>query len=65
MCAPSTLQCSINKEEIAFETLRDFDLVVFGAPRKMFNAMEFKQLKQYIDQGGSVLVMLGEGGENK
>ena len=31
----------------------------------MFNAMEFKQLKQYIDQGGSVLVMLGEGGENK
>ena len=59
------MYCLSCLNSIAFETLRDFDLVVFGAPRKMFNAMEFKQLKQYIDQGGSVLVMLGEGGENK
>ncbi|MBN3282686.1 IFT52 protein, partial [Polyodon spathula] len=34
-------------------------------PREKFTVAEFEVLKRYLDSGGNVLVMLGEGGELK
>jgi intraflagellar transport protein 52 len=53
----------LNKEEIRAEKLAEASCVVFGGPREKFSSSEFHALKQYIDGGGSVMVMLGEGGE--
>ena len=39
-------------------------IAVFGGPREKFSASEFEAIRQYIGDGGSVLVMLGEGGES-
>ena len=47
------------------EKLQDFHLFIIGGPREMFNAQELKHLKEYVSNGGSLLVMLGEGGESK
>ena len=38
-------------------------VLVFGGPREMFTAPEFEVLKQYLADGGNVLLMMGEGGE--
>ena len=34
-------------------------------PREKFTAAEFETFKQYLNRGGSLLVMMGEGGEDK
>lgn len=59
------IQCSINKDELTFDKLSEFNLVILGNPREPFNAAEFKHLKDYITSGGKLLVCLGEGGESK
>ena len=41
------------------------NLVVIGGPRAPFNANELQAMRQYIEAGGSVLVAMAEGGENK
>lgn len=38
---------------------------VLAGPREKFNENEMNCLKKYIDGGGSLLVMLGDGGENQ
>merc|ERR1740120_479691 len=40
-------------------------LVIFAGPNEMFTAEEFEATKGYMRQGGSVLILLGEGGEGK
>lgn len=40
-------------------------IYVICGPREKFTAAEFETFKQYIASGGSLLVMLGEGGESK
>ncbi|KAJ7387025.1 Intraflagellar transport protein 52 [Desmophyllum pertusum] len=39
--------------------------MIFGGPRRKFTTSEFDALKQYIEKGGSLLVLLGEGGESR
>mmetsp|Transcript_45851 Transcript_45851/g.103839 ORF Transcript_45851/g.103839 Transcript_45851/m.103839 type:complete len:461 (+) Transcript_45851:52-1434(+) len=58
-------QCSVLKEAVTLDRLQEASLVVFAGPREMFSTDEFKALKDYIAGGGSVLFMLGEGGEAK
>ena len=53
------------KDEIHFEKLQTARLVAFGCPRAKFTAGEFDALKQYVAAGGSLLFMLGEGGETR
>ncbi|GBG28831.1 Intraflagellar transport protein 52-like [Hondaea fermentalgiana] len=55
----------VNKEPLTAEVLTDVSLIIFGGPREKFSSAEFAVLKQFLDQGGSVLFMLGEGGEEK
>jgi len=52
-----------NKDEISLGALQDAAVLIMGGPREMFTAPDFEVLKQYIAEGGSVLLMLGEGGE--
>jgi len=39
--------------------------VIFFGPREKFSAEEFTALKEYMDGGGAVMILLGEGGESK
>jgi intraflagellar transport protein 52 len=56
---------SVNKESINTERLQVANLVIFAGPREMYSKDEFEAIKEYLSNGGSVLMMLGEGGEGK
>lgn len=56
-------QCKVNKDELTFERLKQAHLVIFPGPRDMFSKQEFESLKQYLENGGNLFFMLGEGGE--
>ncbi|KAG7478075.1 hypothetical protein MATL_G00076560 [Megalops atlanticus] len=53
------------KEELSMEKLNGVKLWITAGPREKFTAAELEVLKQYLDGGGDILVMLGEGGEMK
>uniref|UniRef100_A0A4W5K364 Intraflagellar transport 52 homolog (Chlamydomonas) n=1 Tax=Hucho hucho TaxID=62062 RepID=A0A4W5K364_9TELE len=53
------------KEELSLEKLNGVKLWITAGPREKFTAAELEVLKQYLDGGGDVFVMLGEGGEMK
>ncbi|CAJ1051803.1 LOW QUALITY PROTEIN: intraflagellar transport protein 52 homolog [Xyrichtys novacula] len=53
------------KDELTLERLRGVKLWITAGPREMFTASELEALKHFLDGGGNVLVMLGEGGEMK
>ncbi|KAK3710183.1 hypothetical protein QZH41_010581 [Actinostola sp. cb2023] len=53
----------VNKDELTLDKILTAKVLVFGGPRKKFTAMEFDAIRQYIDGGGNVLVLMGEGGE--
>uniref|UniRef100_A0A3P8VKG6 Intraflagellar transport 52 homolog (Chlamydomonas) n=1 Tax=Cynoglossus semilaevis TaxID=244447 RepID=A0A3P8VKG6_CYNSE len=53
------------KEELSVEKLKSVKLWITAGPREKFTASELEVLKHYLDGGGNILVMLGEGGENK
>ncbi|XP_072862574.1 intraflagellar transport protein 52 homolog isoform X2 [Chlorocebus sabaeus] len=53
------------KDEITSEKLNGVKLWITAGPREKFTAAEFEILKKYLDSGGDVLVMLGEGGESR
>ena len=55
----------LNKEEISSEKLKQTNLIVFGGPKEMFTKAEFECLIQFLEKGGSILVMGSEGGEQK
>lgn len=54
-----------NKDEISAEKLAEASIVVLGAPREKFSVAEFDALKKFVMGGGSLLVLMGEGGETK
>lgn len=58
-------KCSLNKEEIDINNLDGIKILIIGMPRQMFNAKELENLKQFVQSGRSLLVVLGEGGEQK
>jgi intraflagellar transport protein 52 len=54
-----------NKEEITAQSLADVSTFVLASPRAPFTDDEFNHIKEFIERGGSLLVMLGEGGEKQ
>ncbi len=54
----------MNKEEVN-SSISEARLIIFGGPKLPFTEAEFQTLQSYINNGGAVLVMLGEGGEQK
>ncbi|KAL3897508.1 MAG: hypothetical protein SGCHY_003371 [Lobulomycetales sp.] len=53
------------KEDITFAKLSEASLVIFGSPRETFSSTEFTSLKQYLEHGGSILFLSGEGGDQQ
>lgn len=45
------------------DKLSKVKIFVLAGPQDQFTEEEFQVLKNYIEQGGSLLVVLGEGGE--
>lgn len=58
-------QVAVNKDVITLEKLLTANLAVFAGPREMFTEDEFTAIRDYVRQGHSVLISLGEGGEGK
>ena len=56
---------STNKDTLSVDTLSSARLVVLAGPQERYNEAEFNALRQYVDQGGNLLVLLGEGGEQQ
>lgn len=56
---------STNKDIINLERLQVANLVIFAGPREMFTSDEFAAIKDYLNEGGSILFLVGEGGEGK
>ncbi|OAJ36371.1 hypothetical protein BDEG_20550 [Batrachochytrium dendrobatidis JEL423] len=52
------------KEDMNLPKLTDTNLLIFGAPREKFSTSEFSALKAYLERGGSILYLAGEGGES-
>ncbi|KAJ3285777.1 Intraflagellar transport protein 52, partial [Borealophlyctis nickersoniae] len=44
--------------------LAEANLLILGAPREKFSMTEFGALKSFIERGGSILYLAGEGGES-
>ncbi|GLC42371.1 hypothetical protein PLESTB_000654100 [Pleodorina starrii] len=55
----------LEKDDFSLETLRSAHIVVFGCPKEKFTAPEVDILKKFVRGGGSVLVLMSEGGEEK
>ncbi|XP_064485249.1 intraflagellar transport protein 52 homolog isoform X2 [Ornithodoros turicata] len=54
-----------NKEPISADVLGKADAFVLPGPRQKFTESEFNQLRQFVENGGRLLVLLGEGGEKR
>jgi len=52
-----------NKDSLSLERLRECQLLIIVAPREKFTASEFDALKSFVAEGGSLLISMGEGGE--
>ncbi|XP_033645180.1 intraflagellar transport protein 52 homolog isoform X1 [Asterias rubens] len=61
----SNWKITSQKDEITEEKLANVKVFVLAGPREKFTAPEFEVIKKFVDGGGSVLVMMGEGGESK
>ncbi|KAH8072443.1 hypothetical protein JL721_3718 [Aureococcus anophagefferens] len=54
-----------NKEDLTPQLLGTVDVLVVGAPRERFTADELRDVKEFVANGGSLLVLSSEGGEPK
>lgn len=52
-------------DALTLEKLKGVRLWITVGPREKFTASELEALKDYLDGGGRVMVLLGEGGETK
>ncbi|XP_065091445.1 intraflagellar transport protein 52 homolog [Ochlerotatus camptorhynchus] len=52
-----------NKNDITPEILKGATIYVLAGPQEKFTETEFQYLKDYISEGGRLLLLLGEGGE--
>ncbi|CAH8617716.1 unnamed protein product [Heterobilharzia americana] len=61
----SSWKIVVNKDDITYERLSIVKLFVIPGATEKFSAAEFNSLKKYIENGGSLLVLMGENGETK
>lgn len=55
----------INKDDITLDRLMYAKLFILAGPREKISASEFEAIKSYLEKGGNILVLLGEGGESR
>uniref|UniRef100_A0AAF5DG85 ABC-type uncharacterized transport system domain-containing protein n=1 Tax=Strongyloides stercoralis TaxID=6248 RepID=A0AAF5DG85_STRER len=54
-----------NSDQLTENTFKDCKLFIISLPNEKFTEAEFGALRDYIKNGGNLLVLLGEGGESK
>ncbi|XP_059618469.1 intraflagellar transport protein 52 homolog [Phlebotomus argentipes] len=57
------LRIEVNKSDITESVLKDARLFVTSGPQENFTEDEFRVLKAFVQSGGQVMILLGEGGE--
>eukprot|EP00921_Rhytidocystis_pertsovi_P004596 GHVQ01007974.1.p1 GENE.GHVQ01007974.1~~GHVQ01007974.1.p1 ORF type:complete len:299 (-),score=62.06 GHVQ01007974.1:246-1142(-) len=60
-----TYKCIMNKEPLCTESLSSVHLIIVCAPTAMYSSDELNAAKLFITSGKSVMVLLGEGGEER
>ncbi|CEG43533.1 intraflagellar transport protein 52 homolog [Plasmopara halstedii] len=55
----------VNKDDLSRDRIKDANVLVFAGVRERFSSTEFATLKDFLSSGGSILLMLGEGGEQQ
>jgi intraflagellar transport protein 52 len=55
----------LNKAGLTLEKMAPFDVYIIAAPQEALLDHEEEAIRQYLNEGGSVLLALGEGGEEK
>ncbi|XP_058449784.1 intraflagellar transport protein 52 homolog [Malaya genurostris] len=58
-----TYRVESNKSDITPDVLNGATIFVLAGPQEKFTETEFQYLKDYISEGGRLLLLLGEGGE--
>lgn len=53
-----------NKNEITGDTLKSISLFILAGPQQKFNEIELESMKDFVNSGGSLMVLLAESGEN-
>ncbi|KAJ3076628.1 Intraflagellar transport protein 52 [Podochytrium sp. JEL0797] len=61
----NAFKIGLNKDEMNYSKLNETSLLIFGAPREKFSMSEFGALKTFLERGGSILYLAGEGGESE
>ncbi|CAC9482462.1 intraflagellar transport protein 52 [Leishmania donovani] len=51
----------INKEDITLDRLSASDIVLFPAPQTPFSEEDLTVIRQYVEGGGSAMILLGDG----
>jgi intraflagellar transport protein 52 len=59
----SLCKVDVNKDDLSRDRIKDASVLVFGGARERFSSTEFAALKEFLHNGGSILFMIGEGGE--
>ena len=57
----TTFNVNVNKDEITSESLAGIHVLIFGNPTRCLNGKEVEVLKGFVDGGGGVLCLMGEG----
>jgi len=61
----ATFRPKKNDEELTMAKLQGVDILVLGGPREKFNKDEVEALKEFVVSGGSLFILMGEGGEEE
>jgi len=61
----NTFNVQENSDDLTRDRIAEANVIVFGAPTHQFSAAEFEDIEAFLADGGSVLVLMGEGGEEK
>lgn len=54
----------MNKDDLTKERLSLARILILAGPKEKFKVTEFEAMKQFLENGGSILSMAGEGGED-
>lgn len=53
------------KKNLTLETLQKQNILIIGGPKSIFNADEFDTMSKYLEEGGNILILFGESGDQK
>ena len=58
-------KCVLNKDKLRFEKIKNAYAMVFSAPAQKLTVEEIEILKQYVNQGGYLILLATDGGDRQ